>query len=813
MPAGMNVLFYWYEGVAPSGVLLGTSTEPMFTVNGPHVGSSRQFYLEVEANGCLSPASAMQEVTIFERPVAVVSFADTLVCAEDVITLGVSPQSGAAYSWTGPNSYSADVQFPDTEPLTAAQAGYYFVEISRGLCVSAPDSTLITVKPRPAQPDIGSNAPVCEGEELILQTSATGASSYLWDKEGELPVPTSIPSLTIPAADASDQGIWSLVVVLNGCASPVSESIGVVVNPKPVASASVDPFPACQGDNVTLNGFSTVSGSSFHWTGPNAYDRNIQNPVISSITPSRAGEYFLEITTNEGCKDTTSVEVSVLDNVVITGLSDNVPGCIDEGFDVIITAATLPGDDGTFSYHWLIPGNTNPIVTDEPILNVQNVDSSNDGSYTLEVFTADGCSSGTSTLSLDLNFIPLQPDQPVTQSGATSFCEGETITLITPPVAGADVSYFWNTPFAENFPTGNVNMLEVPDINEGDEGPYQVYVVRGGCASPLSPPREITVNPIPNVTLSSNSPVCEGDVISLQATFYPSGIYTWSGPSGFGTSITVHNPVINGADSLANDGTYRVIVEVDGCVTDEIITTDVVVRKRPTVPTITHDFPICLDNLDAVLTLDIDTLSAIAGATYTWYTENGSVQVGGPGPELRLELIDFSLFEAGGQFPFYARAERDGCTSALSNPTLVQFDTIPINSAFAGIDTTVCSGEFVLEGAAPTVGTGIWSLVSATDPTGFSITNPDEATSIVSGLTVDGAPYTLRWTLTNGACTNYSSDEILLDVINAEQAMAGADLLVCEDETGDTGSCAGKRRHSGLLDTGYYAKGFRCDHG
>lgn len=776
VPAGTGVAFYWYEGIAPNGTLLGTTAVPMFSIPGLHTLGVHNYYMTVEANGCLSPASAMQSVMVFDRPMASVTFADTLVCATEVITLGAAPQSNATYSWTGPNNFSADEQFPDTEALTAADAGYYFLTVSRGLCASTRDSVLVTVKPRPNQPNLGSNAPVCEEDELLLQTSFTGASSYSWVPPNGLPVITTTPSLVISSASNSEQGLWSLIVTVNECDSPASEELGVVVNPKPSASAGALPNPACEGGDVSLNGFSTVAGSSYDWSGPAGFDSGVQAPTINNITPSRAGTYSLTVTTGAGCQDSTSVDVSVFESVSITGLSDNVPACIDEGFDAVITSATVPVDDGSYTYEWRCNGEVISIL---PNLELNNVTPDDDCTYTLEVFTANGCSSGMSAITLDLNFIPNQLTQPVTITGETSYCEGESFTLITSAVAGADVQYFWDTP-AGDFITDD-NSLLVEDVNAGDDGMYTVYAIREGCAGPVSPPRIITINPIPTVSLTSNSPVCSGDVISLQSTFYPTGDYTWSGPDGFGDGVNIFNPPINDADPVLNSGTYQVFVTVEGCKSDTI-STEVIVLERPTEPIIGHDDPICLDNPDAVLTLGIDTATAVDGATYSWYTNNGGTLIAGPGLDLEIELVDFSLYAEGGLFPFYAQAELDGCTSTLSNPTLVQFDTIPINTAFAGIDTMVCSGEYVLQGAVPTVGTGIWSLVSATDPTGFALANPDDANSIVSGLTFEGAPYTLLWMLSNGACMDYSSDEVVLEVTNAEEANAGDNLLVCEDE-------------------------------
>ncbi|MEM1214384.1 MAG: gliding motility-associated C-terminal domain-containing protein [Bacteroidota bacterium] len=778
IPAGSGVVFYWYEGIAPSGTLLGTSTSPMFTIPPTHTLGQHDYYLTVEANGCLSPPSEGQSTQVFERPVAAVTFPDTLVCADETIVLGVQPQAGAQYAWTGPNGFTANVQFPTTNALTAADAGFYYVTLNRGLCTSQRDSILVTVKPRPAQPDIGSNGPICSGETLTLFTSATGASAYRWfPPGGGLPTQTTVPNLNIPNATSSEQGTWQVSVVLNGCESARSENLGVVVNPTPVASAGATPNPVCQGEELSLNGFTTVAGSTFAWTGPNGFTSSVANPNRENMTPAFAGTYRLNVTTNAGCTDSTSVNVSVFDNVVITGISDNIPACVDEDFDVLLTSATAPVDNGTYTYNWTFNGMT---VSDDPNLAIPNATDADDGDYILEVTTVDGCTSPPASITVDLNFFPEPPDQPFTISGATSFCAGETFTIATNTIAGASVSYVWDTPGGVNITTASP-MLQITNANVGDDGMYSLTVIRNGCESLQSVARQITVNPIPTISLASNSPVCEGDVLSLQATLYPTGTYSWFGPSGFGQSVTIHNPIVNNVDSVMNDGIYRVFVEVDGCLSDTIMT-DVTVRTRPPIPEISHDAPICLADPLAVLTLSLDSMVTQPGATYTWFTDNGNHQIGGPAPDLELEVIDFTDFATGGLFPFYARATFAGCTSGLSDPTFVQFDTIPDNMPFAGIDTTVCSGDFMLEGVMPTVGSGRWTLLSATDPTGFVLANPDQANTIVGGLTSAGAPYSLEWTLSNGACTSFASDTLLLDVINAEVADAGDNIMVCEDE-------------------------------
>jgi hypothetical protein len=60
-----------------------------------------------------------------------------------------------------------------------------------------------------------------------------------------------------------------------------------------------------------------------------------------------------------------------------------------------------------------------------------------------------------------------------------------------------------------------------------------------------------------------------------------------------------------------------------------------------------------------------------------------------------------------------------------------------------------------LAGNNPTIGNGVWSIVSGT----ATITTPTSATSTVTGIG-SGTTATLRWTITNGACT--LSDDVVL---------------------------------------------------
>ncbi|MGB3948012.1 MAG: hypothetical protein WBM13_08505 [Bacteroidia bacterium] len=84
--------------------------------------------------------------------------------------------------------------------------------------------------------------------------------------------------------------------------------------------------------------------------------------------------------------------------------------------------------------------------------------------------------------------------------------------------------------------------------------------------------------------------------------------------------------------------------------------------------------------------------------------------------------------------------------------------SLPPTTANAGNDITLpCdTTTTTLAGNAPTVGTGLWSVVSGT----AIITNPNSPTSSVTGLSLSGTAI-LRWTISNSNCPPSTDDVVI----------------------------------------------------
>ncbi len=114
-------------------------------------------------------------------------------------------------------------------------------------------------------------------------------------------------------------------------------------------------------------------------------------------------------------------------------------------------------------------------------------------------------------------------------------------------------------------------------------------------------------------------------------------------------------------------------------------------------------------------------------------------------------------------------------TCPASESTITLNNTAAPSAAIAGANQTQCNnGAFTLAATAPSVGTGLWSLVSGT----AIITTPSSATTTVTGVPA-GSTAVLKWTVSNGICTPSSANISLSNLATPTTSVAGANQQNC----------------------------------
>jgi hypothetical protein len=336
----------------------------------------------------------------------------------------------------------------------------------------------------------------------ILPTSNV-FTAELSNSSGSFATPTNIGSIvsntsgsvtaTIPATIATGTGYKIRIKSTSGDTSTYSNAFTITA--LHTLTASID-FPACAGDTFHLNSYTSTTGVSYLWNGPNGFSSTNANTFISAISSSQSGKYSIT-TVHNACIVTDTFTVLVQPKPVITA-SSNTPVC--PGTTMQLTAiSSLPGS--TFS--WAGPNsfssNTNTSSRTPTVFADQGI-------YTVSV-TKDGC-----TTKKDIPVIVQITTATPTASSNNPICEGFGM-LLNALCATPGVSYSWAGP------AGFINNTQSPAItttSTANSGNYIVHATVNGC---VSLPDTVTVQVLPKPYLgnyaSPNDTVCEGTVVTF----------------------------------------------------------------------------------------------------------------------------------------------------------------------------------------------------------------------------------------------------------------------------------------------------------
>ena len=251
-------------------------------------------------------------------------FIDTALCAGDsvyfnfvasnkfkntnVFTVQLSNASGSFASPTVIGSRITDTSGVIGCKIPAGTtpgSGYRVRIVSSNPVKTSPDNgkNIVISNITPAAVTANSNGPVCTGSILTLTAnSSTSGVTYRWSGPNSYSSNFQNPSITSVTTLAA--GNYIVRATLNGCA--VKDTVTVVVNTTPSITNVGSNSPACIGGSINLTATSSVSGSTYSWTGPASFTSSLQNPTISGATSANSGTYTVTATAN-GC---TSASVS-----------------------------------------------------------------------------------------------------------------------------------------------------------------------------------------------------------------------------------------------------------------------------------------------------------------------------------------------------------------------------------------------------------------------------------------------------------------------------------------------------------------------
>jgi hypothetical protein len=723
---GQNLLFSvsgsqpgdTYNWSGPNG-FSSTASDP--AINNVPMAASGTYNVTLTRNGCSSSASIV--INVRENLLAVnPSASQNPICEGASVTLSAGitvPQN----QWTGPNGFSSTLSSPTLQNITSQNAGTYTLTITDNTNCSASGSFVLTVLPNNLVAVASSNSPVCQGGNLNLTASPNGMSLYSWQGPNNFLSGQQNP--TISNVQTSSSGNYFLTIEdANRCRA--TASVNVSIGSVNATAASNNP---CSGETLQLT--ATPNGAvSYSWSGPNNFSSNQQNPLINNATALQSGTYTVTVNNGSNCVATATVVVNISTGVN-AAIQVSSPTCV--GSNIQLTASPL----GMQTYQWSGPNNftsslQNPVIS--------NATTANSGNYNLTVTNSSGCT-GIATANVTVGSIT------ATASNGGTICAGNALSLTSGPSGAA--SYSWSGP--NGFTSTQQNPV-ISNATTDASGTYQVTVTTsGGCSSIAS--TTTTINPSPNASITTNSPICIGQTLTLEAL--PTGMtsYNWSGPNNF-TSAN-RTPSITNAQAN-NSGNYNVTVTNSfGCS-----------RSASASVTISGNLAISLTpNKTTLCQGETLTITASPGnlTTYAWSGPNGLTN------NTAVVNITAVITANSGTYSVTG-TNSSGCTGTASvNVTVNANPTVTINS-----NAPICEGNTLnLTGGSSGLSSYSWF-----GPNGFtsSLQNP----TIPNATTANTGGYTLVGTNAAGCSTTVNTS---LNILAAPAAVAASNSPICTGQT------------------------------
>lgn len=197
-------------------------------------------------------------------------------------------------------------------------------------------------------PPIGSNSPLCYGDNLELWAENFNGASYFWTGPNDFESTSQNPS--VENVTLEDTGDYELVITVDGINSdPVSTSVEVFAKPIP----DFDFNDACFGDTTYFNDVSTVDPTdseitTWEWEFGDGQNSTQQNPWHLYGT---ANEYEVSLTTYTGlmgCPQTMIKTISVFNAAdVEVGEDQTIPN----GWAAQLES-TIEGGSGNYNILW-----------------------------------------------------------------------------------------------------------------------------------------------------------------------------------------------------------------------------------------------------------------------------------------------------------------------------------------------------------------------------------------------------------------------------------------------------------------------------
>ncbi|MBX7241106.1 MAG: hypothetical protein K1X92_05100, partial [Bacteroidia bacterium] len=511
-------------------------------------------------SGCISVATAGVLNNIAPVPTPVVTVTQpSCSSATGSVTVTSPTGTGIVYSFDNGATYQSN---PTKSGLVA---GNYYVLAKNNNTGCISPANYVTINNSPIPSASASSSPVCAGESIQLNATASVASpgtitAYNWT--GPNGYTSGMEDPVIASATVAMSGSYTVTVTTSaGCTA--TASVNVTVNALPSAPSVSVSQPNCTSGTGSITVTAPVSGVMY------SFDNGVTFQTSATKTGLGAGSYDIVVKSNAtGCVSLPTVAViNPQPGTPTVTAGSNSPIC--SGNTITLTANASIASGTITGYTWTGPNGFNSSLQNPTIPNATVAAS---GLYTVAVTTSAGCT-GSDATSVTVNALP---NSGINAGSTICALEGTLYQAINPQPGD---TYNWSFGgFAT--PSSSTASSVTVTYSVGAVGTTQtatlVVTNAEGCVSTYTHNINVTQNVFANA--GSDQTICQGANVTLGGSpAGPSGAtYVWT-PNLFLNNNMLANPTSTPPSTII----YTLTVTLNGCVRTDQVVASVNVNNNP----------------------------------------------------------------------------------------------------------------------------------------------------------------------------------------------------------------------------------------
>ena len=714
------------------------------------------------------------KATVNPNPAKPTISGPTEVCEGSTATLSVTGVAGATYKWYDAGGTQVGTSTSYTTPAFTAAASYK-VEVEVGGCKTESDVYNVALNRKPTV-TISNIDELCAGSDVNVSATVSAGtapySHYVWTMtaaHGGGAFVVQSDSTQLKATLGKGLNTFTLTVSdAKGCTGTASKTAEGGYIQGPGLAANPATFVEGSSSSLTL----TATGSSAGNAGPIIdYTYSQLSPVAMQLgsgtstfnppLPTAPTKYQVVISSQKGCKDSATVQVSYTALQLAWDYAQGDTVCMADVSGGAVLRAKAKFGTTPYTYTWdNIPpaaGVLSQVVQGDSLVLTFDATTVTPGVYPVRVKLTDADNKSINrTVNLTIGATPdVKINGGVT--GDLAVCLNSTLNLTASTSLTEGVSYLWKEPSTM---TGATQSVSTTTVNTTGTTYKVIATSVYGCVDSVA--RKVIVNDLPTITLTANNgSVCPGSSVRVEVTSGGDNTeYTWTVggvADGEGKSKT---------KSISVATQFKVQREdVNGCISTADTTIQVYV---PQVLILSEDQTVCSEPAPTLtLTASGLTASSVLGSgEYTWSSTDG--QVSGNHTSVTVTPTATTTYYVGGTDVHGCEVARDSIVVTVDQMPTFNLDLHRLSAC----------GSVKLYDAVGTVNPGGATLKYGSTP---NFTGGTVFTS-TSTLSASGLYYVRA---ENGTCKS-AEDTVRVNILTAPQLkLLAATMETCEPDSVD----------------------------